>query len=156
MLSVGLLTCCNQAESSTQESIIETDTLKEPENLEVGSTKPIHAVGGKIEEDPDDLNHNISAHGGGITPEEIMEMYCPHEVNPGGKEEITMTKQDLDDGNIKVTLIDDNMEDDSRKTSKIEITMEPIGVAWKVLKIEKQWKCYEARGHTDWGIQSCN
>jgi len=156
MLSMGLLISCNQGESSTKENTTETDTLKGPENPEVSSTEPIHAVGGKIEEDADDLNHEISAHGGAMTPEEIIKMYYPHQVNPEGKEIITIDKEDLEDGNVKVTLIDDNMVDDSQKTSKIEMTMQPVGEAWKVLKIEKQWKCYEGRGHTDWGIQSCN
>jgi hypothetical protein len=154
---IGFLMACNE-EVNTTEMNDNTDSLAIPVNPEVNSSEPIHAVGGKIEEDPNDINHEISAHGGAMTPEEIMKLFYPHEaeVDGTGKEVISITQEALEGDQVKVILVDDNMEDDAQKTTKIEMTLSPIGDAWKVLKIEKQWKCYEGRGHTDWGIQSCN
>ena len=154
----ALLLSCNQ--TSDRDDPINnknSDSLHTDKQPNLSSTEPIHAVGGALEEDPTDLNHLLSAHGGTLTPEQIMKIYYPHEVNPEeeGNETITISKKELEGGTIKVCLIDDNMMDDSQKTSKIELTLEAVGSAWKVIKIEKQWKCYEGRGHTDWGIQSC-
>jgi hypothetical protein len=158
VLFITLLLSCNQtSDTDSQSNKNNIDSLKTSGNPDLSSTEPIHAVGGVLEEDPADLNHLISAHGGTLSPEQIMKMYYPHEVDPEaeGNETITISKEELEDGSIKIILIDDNMMDDAQKATKTELTLEPVGTAWKVLKIEKQWKCYEGRGHTDWGIQSC-
>ena len=146
-----LLESCNNTENAVS---TETEEVGQP-NPTLKTNEPIHAIGGIIEEDPEDINHQLSAHAGALTPEEVMKMYYPHETEQD-KEVITISKQELEDASVKVTLVDDNMADDAQKTIKIEMTLMPVGSAWKVLKIQKQWKCYEGRGHTDWGIQSCN
>lgn len=149
-LMTSFLVACNQADNSQETA----QSAESSQQVTKKTTDPIHDVGGFIEEDATDLNHEISAHGKALIPEEIVKMYYPHQA-ASTKETISINKEKMEDGNTKITLIDDNMVSETQKTTKIELILQPVGKAWKVVKIQKQWKCYEGKGHTDWGIQTC-
>lgn len=149
-LLTSFLVACNQADNSPAEENVDSSQQVSTKK----TSEPIHDVGGFIEEDATDLNHEISAHGKAMIPEEIVKMYYPHKAETT-KQTISINKEAMEDGNTKVTLIDDNMASETQKTIKIELILQPVGKAWKVIKIQKQWKCYEGKGHTDWGIQTC-
>ena len=85
-----------------------------------------------------------------------MQLYYPFEVeNREGNEEININEKTLENGNTLVTLIHDNQMDDSVKGEKFIMELAKSEGQWNVLSIKKNWKCYEGRGHTDWGTAFC-
>lgn len=87
---------------------------------------------------------------------EIMELYYPYKVAANeGNEKISIQEEALKNGNLLVTLIHDNFLDDSVKGEKHLMELKKEKGEWTVISIKKNWKCWEGRGHTDWGIELC-
>lgn len=87
---------------------------------------------------------------------EVMEIYHPYKVVANeGNEKITIQEETLENGNTLVTLIHDNLLDDSVKGEKHLMELQEEKGKWTVISIKKNWKCWEGRGHTDWGIEPC-
>ena len=62
----------------------------------------------------------------------------------------------IGEGLIEITLIHDGQEDDSQRATKIVMKAELIGQKWTVHEIKTNRKCWDGRGHTDWGTGWCN
>jgi len=54
------------------------------------------------------------------------------------------------------TIITDGHTDDSVRGDRIEasLTVDPDGV-WSVIEARRAWRCWENRGHTDFGTEPC-
>ncbi len=69
---------------------------------------------------------------------------------------LQLSEENLTPGRFKVTLINSRLNDDSMAAEKLEMIVKHDGTKWKVITVEKNWKCHNDRGHGDWGIQPCN
>lgn len=95
-------------------------------------------------------NKNISA-------QEVMTLYYPTEIETKeGNEVIEMTEAVGANGNTTVTLIHDNLLDDSVKGIKYILELKKAHNEWMIISLKKNWKCQNSRGHTDWGIENCS
>lgn len=67
------------------------------------------------------------------------------------------SKRKAQSGRYIITLVHDKLLDDSQRATKIVMdALWNTDSTWKVNGIQKNWKCWEGRGHTDWGIEFCN
>ena len=89
------------------------------------------------------------------TPEELITLYYNYpesEGVPNLEIEIKSTGENQYD----ITLIHDGLEDDSQRAIKVVMQASYSTEKWVVQSIKKNWKCWDGRGHTDWGIEYCN
>ena len=94
-------------------------------------------------------NENLSA-------QDIMKLYYPlEEETDEGNEKIEIFETALENGNTEVTLIHDNFMDDSQRGVKYVMVLKEVDDKWTVVSVKKNWKCWEGRGNTDWGIELC-
>lgn len=104
---------------------------------------------------PDKFNKKIEKRADILTPEELIILFHNYPKDEGKPEyEISSAnKNDI----YEITLIHNRIPDDSLLSEKIIITAKKNknGI-WSVIKILKNWKCHEGRGHNDWGTESCN
>ena len=105
-----------------------------------------------------DLNAKLSQQKKELTAKEVMQLFYPHKVdeNAEGNESISISEPFTQSGLTNITLIHDNLLDDSIKAEKYEMTLKKEGDKWTVLSLKENWACWEGRGHTNWGIQMCN
>ena len=104
----------------------------------------------------DELNKMLVKESENLTAQEAMRLYYPKKVEAGeGNEKIEILENVLDNGNTIVILIHDNLLDDSVKGEKHLIELEKTNDKWKAVSIKKNWKCWNDRGHTDWGTGLC-
>lgn len=89
------------------------------------------------------------------TAEEIIELYYGFPENEG-TQNISIGTKELELGKIQVTLVHDDLKDDSLRALKIVMIVKQINQSWTVIEIKKNWKCWEGRGHTNWGTEYCN
>lgn len=89
------------------------------------------------------------------TAEELIGLYYGFPENEG-TQNISIETKKLELGKIQVTLVHDEMKDDSIKALKIVMIVKQIDQSWTVIEIKKNWKCWEGRGHTNWGAEYCN
>mgnify|MGYP001618561841 CR=1 FL=1 len=88
------------------------------------------------------------------TAKEVMIMY--NDFLPGEKDsKYSLEEEPLTPGRFRVTLIRSKISDDSMEGEKLVMIVKFDGTKWKVLVVERNWKCYPGRGHTDWGIDPC-
>ncbi len=146
LLTLVLLSCNNKQHK--------TDKIKE----EKGTTQHIASVNEKFKElNPETINVLLKSKNGSVSAKEVMKIYYPHEVTMGeGNESIEISETKLENGNTLVTLVHDNLLDDSIKAKKIILELKNENNRWLVISIKNNWKCRVGRGHTDWGIELCN
>ena len=88
------------------------------------------------------------------TAKDVMRLYF--DSLPGEKDtNYSVTEEQLSGGNYRITLIRTKLKDDSAEGEKYIMVAELTGSTWKVISLEKNWRCYKGRGHTDWGIDPC-
>ena len=88
------------------------------------------------------------------TAKDVMRLYF--DSLPGEKDtNYSVTEEQLSGGNYRITLIRTKLKDDSAEGEKYVMVAELTGSTWKVISLEKNWRCYKGRGHTDWGIDPC-
>jgi len=105
--------------------------------------------------DPAKFNNTIINRTDIETAEELITLYYNFpEIE--GIPYISIETKDLKFGKIQVTLIHDKLMDDSIRALKIVMIVNQTGQSWTVLEIKKNWKCWEGRGHTNWGTEYCN
>ena len=105
----------------------------------------------------DDLNQLLTEKGEDLSAKEVMKLFYPNKVETEeGNEKIELSEKLSDNGNVVVILIHDNLLDDSVKGEKYIMELTRNDNRWTVLSLKKNWKCWEDRGHTDWGIELCN
>ena len=105
--------------------------------------------------DPTDFNKKITNRTDIKTAEQLIEIYYDYPTNEGIPQ-LEIEKRELEDNKVEISLIHDRQQDDSQRATKIILTAERNGEAWTILEIKENWKCYDGRGHTDWGIELCN
>lgn len=105
--------------------------------------------------DPAEFNEKISKRTDIETAEELIEIYYNYPPNEGTPQ-LELKSKEIEGGLIEVTLIHDRHADDSQRATKIVMTAELNGKSWLVRKVKANWKCYDGRGHTDWGTGPCN
>ncbi|WP_408024668.1 hypothetical protein [Tenacibaculum sediminilitoris] len=105
----------------------------------------------------DNLNQLLAEKEGDLSPKEVMMLFYPNKVETSeGNEKIELLEKVSNNGNVVVTLIHDNLLDDSVRGEKYIMELTKNNNKWTVLSIKKNWKCWDGRGHTDWGIEFCN
>lgn len=117
----------------------------------------IHTKSEKFEMiNTDEANRMLDKESENLTVQEVMKLYYPKKIETGeGNEKIEISEHILDNGNTIVTLIHDNLLDDSIKGEKYLMELKKTNDKWKIISIKKNWKCWNGRGHTDWGIELC-
>lgn len=104
--------------------------------------------------DPIKFNKKLALRTDINTAEKLMLAYYEMPQEESGQQ-IDVIVENLQNNIIKVTLIHDNQGDDSQKATKIVMETIRNKTQWTVLSIQKNWKCYPGRGHTQWGVAPC-
>jgi PBP1b-binding outer membrane lipoprotein LpoB len=105
--------------------------------------------------DPAEFNKKIEKRTDIETAEQLIEIYYNYPPNEGTPK-LDIKSRELDNGLIEVTLIHDGQEDDSQRATKIVMTAELNNKKWIVHQIKTNRKCWDGRGHTNWGTEWCN
>lgn len=105
--------------------------------------------------DPTEFNKKIETRTDIATAEQLIKIYYNYPLNEGTPK-LEIESKELGNGLIEVTLIHDGQEDDSQRAIKIVMTGELIGQRWTVHEIKTNRKCWDGRGHTNWGTEWCN
>jgi len=103
--------------------------------------------------DPAAFNAQIADRTDISTPEELILLYYNYQEEEGEPDIKVSTVKSKN--SYEITLIHDRLLDDSMRAEKILMTAEKNGNSWAVQNIRTNWKCWEGRGHTDWGIEWC-
>ncbi len=143
-----ILISCNQ---KTDKKNMEIPLSEEKQNIQ------INAIYEKFENiNTDEINQMLAKKSEDLTAQEVMKLYYPIKVDTGeGNEKIEISEHILDNGNTIVILIHDNLLDDSVKGEKYLMELIKTNDKWKVVSLKKNWKCWNDRGHSDWGIELC-
>lgn len=105
--------------------------------------------------DPTAFNTEIADRTDIETGEELIQFYynySPDEATPI----LEIKKRNLDDKSVEITLIHDQLEDDSQRAIKIIMTAALTDKTWFVSALKTNWKCRDGRGHTDWSSELCH
>lgn len=156
LLMLPMISCNNNANKKNEE----TAQTEEPQEVQAikAEENESKSEGEKFEEvDPSELNQLLAEKEEELSAQEVMKLFYPYEPESEeeGNETIEITETTSDNGNTIVTLIHDGLMDDSLMGEKYIMELTKVGNKWKALSIKKNWKCWEGRGHTDWGIDSC-
>ena len=89
------------------------------------------------------------------TPEELITVYYNYPESEGVPN-LDIKSKTLADNQYEITLIHDGLQDDSQQATKIVMLASKVDAKWTVQEIMKNWKCWDGRGHTNWGIEFCN
>lgn len=103
---------------------------------------------------PDLFNQIIAIRTDIATPEALIKFYYTQDREIDFSN-ITIESEPLGGSKYEITLIDENLQDDSMSGEKIVMTAELIGQTWTVHEIKANWKCHDGRGHTNWGTELC-
>ncbi|MCC9042871.1 hypothetical protein LNQ81_09300 [Myroides sp. M-43] len=88
--------------------------------------------------------------------EMIMQEYAPEDVDAEGNYTYIITKANTNDPNkYTLTLLEDGINDDSKKALKVIMTVEKKKDNYKVISIKESYQCWKNRGHQDWGADYC-
>ena len=69
---------------------------------------------------------------------------------------LTVNTQQVGKDINRITLIHDKLMDDSMQAIKIIMIAKKTNNDWQVLDIQKVWKCWDGRGHTEFSTELCN
>ncbi|CAM2933926.1 lipocalin family protein [Flavobacterium frigoris] len=106
--------------------------------------------------DTEEVNEMVTKEKQNLSAQDVMKLYYPLQAEGvEGNEKIEIAEKISDNGNAVVTLIHDNLLDDSVKGEKHIMELKRAKDRWTVVSIKKNWKCRKDRGHTDWGIKMC-
>ncbi|QAA81107.1 hypothetical protein EI546_04905 [Aequorivita sp. H23M31] len=91
-----------------------------------------------------------------LSGKEVMRLFLSREEeSKEGNQIETLKEEVLPNGNTMVTLVEDNLMDDSMKAEQHIMELKKEEGMWHVVYVKTNWKCREGRGHTDWGIDLC-
>jgi len=109
-----------------------------------------------IDMDFAEFSEKLSQQNEKLTAKEVMQLFYPHKASTGeGNEKITISEKTLDGEIVEVTLIHANLLDDSVRDIKYVMKLEESKATWTVLSLKQSFRCWEGRGHTDWGADLC-
>lgn len=107
-----------------------------------------------IKEDTSAFNKIIENNDGLKSAEDVLILYYKY-VRPGVEKGYTVTSEKLPRHRFLVVLIKARMGDDSMQGEKFTMLVEQKEKFWKVVIVERNWKCYPGRGNTSWGTKPC-
>lgn len=139
----------HEGKGPTQWGIQKTPSLKETENKPEVEHFKFLEIGF--------FNRHLSTTNEELTGKEVMQLFTSQdeeEVMEGNQTE-TIREDILTNGNTQVTLVRDDLMDDSMKAEQYIMELEKTEGSWYVVHVKTNWKCREGRGHTDWGIELC-
>jgi len=105
--------------------------------------------------DPAEFNQKIATRTDIKTSEELIKLYYNYPQDEA-EPKLTITSRKISKVLISATLTHDYQEDDSQRATKIIMTASLENKKWFVEEIKTNWKCWEGRGHTNWGTEFCN
>ncbi len=87
----------------------------------------------------------------------IMKEYAPEILNAGDNYlYILSRKKDANSNIITLSLLEDDIPDDSMKARKVIMTLTKENNEIKVMDIKETYQCWKDRGHREWGPTLCN
>ena len=104
---------------------------------------------------PETFNASIKDKTDIQSAEQLISLYYNYPEKEGAPH-ITINIKKITGNTLEITMIHDNQEDDSQRAIKIIMIAQHLNRKWKVLEIKKNWKCWNGRGHTNWGTKYCN
>ncbi|MBE2216955.1 MAG: hypothetical protein IAE90_02050 [Ignavibacteria bacterium] len=107
-----------------------------------------------IPEDVSLFNKKIEYNRDIKTAKELMDLYYNRSPEEPTRN-LSIVEEPLTPGRFRVTLINSKLADDSREAERLVMICKFDGTKWKVVTVERSWRCYKGRGHTDWGIEPC-
>jgi hypothetical protein len=105
--------------------------------------------------DVTEFNQKISTDTNIRTAVDLMKLYYPPPESTEGNQEYVVKSQLNSSGEYEVLLIHDGLLDDSVKANQFVMKARKENKIWTVISLKHRWKCYENRGHTEWGIENC-
>lgn len=149
LLLAILFFSCNQRINKDTDRYKRTDESKPTEISPVKKEKFKRLVSDQINQTLNNTNKTLTA-------SEVMKLYYPHKItSEEGNESIVICEKKAEQDHTIVTLIHDNLLDDSQKAVKYVMKLKRTNDKWTVISIKTNWKCWPERGHTDWGIELC-
>lgn len=104
----------------------------------------------------DQINQTLNNTNKTLTASDVMKLYYPNKITTEeGNESIEICEKKIGQDHTIVTLIHDNLLDDSQKAVKYVMELKKTNDQWTVVSIKTNWKCWPKRGHTDWGTDLC-
>lgn len=105
----------------------------------------------------DELTKTLKKIKANLSAQDVMRLYYPTSVNTQeGYETLEITEAIEPNGNITVTLIHDNLLDDSAKGVKYVMVLKNQHKQWQIISLKRNWKCQKDRGHSYWGVKWCS
>ncbi len=89
------------------------------------------------------------------TNEEIARFYVPEATEIEGNYTYTLSEVRVSVDEEKVTVIEDNLMDDSHLAQKVVIYIATKGSVKEVKQIKTAYKCRQERGHATWSAEPC-
>ncbi|MFY0644142.1 MAG: hypothetical protein JXR19_06725 [Bacteroidia bacterium] len=106
------------------------------------------------EVDPSSFNEQIADRTDIEKPKDLIALY--YGIDSAAKNRnISIAVKKVKKDVFKIRLIHDKLEDDSVRGMQIVLQARKSGNKWVVESILENWKCWEGRGHTEWGIEMC-
>ena len=105
---------------------------------------------------PANFNKELAKRKDILTPEQLIKLYYNYatQANPN----INISSEIIGKEIYLISLIRENVDDDSLWGEKIIMKAALNNNKWVVLEIKENWKCQSGRnfGWPMWGIESCN
>lgn len=103
------------------------------------------------------LNIKLSEETELLSPKAIMRLYYPRTKEKLEKNErIIINEKNLSNGHTEVILIHDGLADDSMQGKKYVLELKKHDKHWQVISLKANWRCWEDKGHSDWGVVLCH
>ncbi len=107
-----------------------------------------------ITEDISGFNRVISTRYDIKSAEELAKFYHDHLYdNPEAK--LTYETSPQTHGRVKIVMINHKPVDANMVAEKIEIIAKYDDTKWKVVVVNRNWKCKSGKGSDKWGIEPC-
>jgi hypothetical protein len=89
------------------------------------------------------------------TPEELIVLFYDYPKSEDTPK-MTITSKQIGDNKYEITLIHEQILDDSQYGEKLIMKATQNEQKWTVTEIKENWKCQSGRGHSNWGTDICN
>ena len=110
----------------------------------------------QLDVDPLEFNGRIAGASNIYSPDDLILVYYNYPEGEEGGERIHTESKEIGDGRYEIILTHEGLMDDSMQGIRIKMIAQKEGKYWSVEEIGKTWKCYEGRGHTEWGTEQCS
>ena len=99
------------------------------------------------------LNQRVRKAGNINTPVELIKYYYG-EID--ADQNINISVDQLENNQYEITLIQENIKDDSIEGMRVLMLAKRDNNQWTVLDIQRTWRCQKERGHTNFSSEMCN